>query len=58
MNTQPKETSLQLTENEAMGLLDILLLTSTDMTEEQQSALAKISDACREFIRCQACNVI
>lgn len=45
------EKTLCLTEDEAMGLLDIMLVSETDLTPAQRSALLKLSEHCRQFLR-------
>ncbi len=42
---------LYLTQEEALGLLDIVLTTATDLSREQRSALMKLSGLCRESFR-------
>ena len=46
-----EEKSLQLTEEEALGLLDIVLLSPGDLTPEQRAATVKLSEFCRQFLR-------
>ena len=45
------EHSLRLTEEEAMGLLDLVMLNPADLTVEQRSAVLKLSEFCREMLR-------
>jgi len=45
------ENAVCLTEAEALGLLDMIMLTPTDLTPEQRAAMLKLSDFCREFLR-------
>ncbi len=50
-----KETShterITLTREEALGLLDIALLSPDELTSEQRSAVVKLSDFCRQCFR-------
>ena len=48
------EKTLCLTEEEALSLLDIVLMTPTDLTSEQRSAVLKLSEHCRQFLREEA----
>lgn len=48
------EKKLCLTEEEALGLLDIVLMTPEDLTPAQRSAFLKLSEHCREFLREEA----
>ena len=45
------ERGICLTEEEAMGLLDIVLMCPGDLTADQRAAMLKLSDFCRQFIR-------
>jgi hypothetical protein len=45
------EVAVCLTEAEALGLLDMIMLSPTDLTPEQRAAMMKLSDFCREFLR-------
>jgi hypothetical protein len=45
------EKTLCLTEEEAMSLLDIVLVTPLDLTPVQRSAFLKLSEHCREYLR-------
>lgn len=45
------ERSLCLTEEEALGLLDIIVMCPDDFTPEQRAAVAKLSEFCRQFMR-------
>lgn len=51
MKERERERSLWLTEEEAMGLLDVALLCPGDLTPAQRSAVIKLSDFCRQFLR-------
>ncbi len=42
---------LDLTQEEAMGLLDIVLMCPLELTMEQRAALDKLSEFCRVYIR-------
>lgn len=45
------ERGVCLTEEEALGVLDILMVSKADMNLEQRSAFFKISEYYRTFIR-------
>jgi hypothetical protein len=45
------EKTLCLTEEEAMSLLDIVLVAQADLTPAQRSAFLKLSEHCRRFLR-------
>jgi hypothetical protein len=45
------EKPLCLTEEEALSLLDIVLMSPTDLTPIQRSAVMKLSEHCRQFLR-------
>lgn len=45
------EKELWLNEEEAMGLLDIIMMSPNDLTPAQRAAILKLSDFCREFLR-------
>jgi hypothetical protein len=45
------EKPLCLTEDEAMSLLDIILLSPVELTAVQRSAILKLSEHCRQFLR-------
>lgn len=45
------EKTLCLTEEEAMSLLDIVLVTPADLTPAQRSAFLKLSEHCRQYLR-------
>ena len=45
------EKTLCLTEEEAMSLLDIVLVTPVDLNTAQRSAFLKLSEHCREYLR-------
>ena len=51
LQDRAKEPSICLTEEEAMGLLDIIMMTPADLSTEQRAAMLKLSDFCRQFIR-------
>ncbi|CCW35776.1 hypothetical protein [Chthonomonas calidirosea] len=42
------EKALYLTEEEALGLLELALTSATEMNAEQRSALMKLTAFCRE----------
>ena len=45
------EKTLCLTEEEAMSLLDIVLVSPADLTPAQRTAFLKLSEHCRQFLR-------
>jgi hypothetical protein len=45
------EHTLCLTEEEAMGLLDIVMVSPVDLTFDQRTAIVKLSEFCREMLR-------
>ncbi len=45
------EKTLCLTAEEAVGLLDILIVSPVEMTQEQRSAFLKLSEHCRQLLR-------
>ncbi len=51
VHNRPDERGLCLTEEEAIGLLDIVLLCPEELTMEQRAAMLKLSDFCRQFLR-------
>ena len=51
MNDNGLPRSLCLTEEEAMGLLDIVMLSPGELTSEQRAAIMKLSEFCRQFLR-------
>ncbi len=42
---------LWLTKDEALGLLDIVLMSPVDLTPERRDAVMKLSEFCREYLR-------
>jgi hypothetical protein len=51
MREQKVDTGLMLTKEEALGLLDLVLLSPGDLTPEQRTAAMKLSDYCRSSLR-------
>lgn len=51
MNEFRSEHTLSFTEDEAMGLLDIVMMSPTDLSPEQRAAAEKLSNFCREIMR-------
>jgi hypothetical protein len=51
LREREQERSLWLTEEEAMGLLDVALLSPGELTPEQRAAILKLSEFCRQFLR-------
>jgi hypothetical protein len=52
------ERPLCLTEEEALGLLDVILTNPAELTPEQRAAALKLSEFCRELIREAAVNSV
>ena len=46
-----RECVFSLSEEEAMGLLDIILITPVELSLEQRAAVTKLGEACRQFMR-------
>ena len=42
---------LWLTKDEALGLLDIVLMSPVELTSERRDAVLKLSEFCREYLR-------
>jgi hypothetical protein len=51
LQDRTNERGICLTEEEAIGLLDIIVVCSADLTAEQRAAMLKLSDFCRQFLR-------
>ena len=51
MKKRVQERSLPLTEEEVVGLLNIVLLSPVDLSPEQRRATEKLCDCCRQFLR-------
>ncbi len=51
MQETDREKSLQMTESEAIGLLEMATCFKEDLTPDQVQAIAKVSELCREFYR-------
>lgn len=51
MRDTENHDGLWLSEAEAMGLLDMVILSPAELTPEQRSAVHKLSDFCRQLIR-------
>ena len=45
------DQSLGLTVEEAMGLLDIIMMSPGELTPDQRTAVLKLSDFCRRHLR-------
>jgi len=45
------EKTLCLTEEEALSLLDIVLVAPADLTPVQRSAFLKLAEHCRQYLR-------
>jgi len=51
------DRDLCLSQEEALGLLEIAMLAPGDLTSEQRSAIVKLSDFCRECLRSEVDDV-
>ena len=51
MQDRPAERGIQLTEAEALGLLELVMTFPKELDPEQRDALVKLSDYCRQFLR-------
>jgi hypothetical protein len=51
LREREQERNLWLTEEEAMGLLDLTLLCPGELSPEQRVAVLKLSEFCRQFLR-------
>ena len=45
------DRNLYLTEEEAMGLLDIVMLSPAELNADQRAAVLKLSEYCRQYLR-------
>lgn len=48
------ERCLWMTEEEAMGLLDVAVMSASELSPEQHAAVQKLSEFCRQFLRMEA----
>ncbi len=51
MNDNVYEKAFRLSQEEALVLLEILMVYPADLNAEQRAAILKLSDFCREFLR-------
>lgn len=51
MKERKSERPLWLSEEEAMGLLDLSLVVPAELTPDQRAAISKLSEFCRQFLR-------
>lgn len=51
MEEGKQEHCLWLTEEEAMGLLDIAVMSLSELSPEQRAAIGKLSEFCRHCLR-------
>ena len=51
MQNRLEERNLRLTEEEAMGLLEIAMTCPVDLSVEQRAAIVKLGEFCRQFMR-------
>ncbi len=54
MHNRLEERNLRLTEEEAMGLLEIAMTCPVDLSSEQRAAIVKLGEFCRQFMRADA----
>ena len=57
MQDTTMEKSLFLSAEEALGLLDTVMLSPRDLSPDQHAAVIKLSAFCREFLRESCCGV-
>ena len=50
MKDRVNERSLWLSEDDAMGLLDVVMLCPDELTPAQKVAAIKLSEFCRQFL--------
>jgi len=50
MKDRVNERSLWLSEDDAMGLLDVVMLCPDELTPAQKAAAIKLSEFCRQFL--------
>jgi len=50
------ERGICLTEEEAIGLLELVMLCPAELDPEQRKAMLKLSEFCRQFLRESADN--
>ena len=51
MQEMISDHTLGLTEEEAMGLLEIVMMSPMDLSAEQRTAIMKLGEFCRERLR-------
>jgi hypothetical protein len=51
LKDRSSEHNICFSEDEAMGLIDIVLMYPGELSSDQRAAMLKLSDFCREFIR-------
>ncbi|HLJ57275.1 MAG TPA: hypothetical protein VKT77_19720 [Chthonomonadaceae bacterium] len=56
LQDRPAERGIQLTEAEALGLLELVMTFPKELDPEQRDALVKLSDYCRQFLRDVPCQ--
>jgi len=56
MKNRLEERAIHLTEEEAMGLLELGMTCPMDLSFEQRAALVKLSEFCRQFMRSESCK--
>ena len=56
MQNRLEERAIRLTEEEAMGLLELAMTCPMDLSPEQRAAVVKLGEFCRQFMRVEAAN--
>lgn len=51
MQNRLEERNIKLTEEEAMGLLELAMTCPMELSPDQRAAFVKLSDFCRQFMR-------
>lgn len=51
MQNRQEERNIKLTEEEAMGLLELAMTCPMELSPEQRAAFVKLSEFCRQFMR-------
>ena len=58
MQNRLEERNIKLTEEEAMGLLELAMTCPMELSPEQRAAFVKLSEFCRQFMRSAASRTI
>jgi hypothetical protein len=56
MQSHLEERAIRLTEEEAMGLLELAMACPMELSPEQRAAVVKLGEFCRQFMRVDAAN--